>query len=74
MFAGACPSPPRTGGGVDLHQLKPTVAVRRLHHRVLAEITAPELDVFLHENVRASILLVKEFAAQHDERPGGRVS
>jgi 3-oxoacyl-[acyl-carrier protein] reductase len=39
----------------------------------LAEVTAPELDAFLHENVRASILLVKEFAAQHDERPGGRV-
>lgn len=39
----------------------------------LAELTAPELDAFLHENVRASILLVKEFAAQHDDRPGGRV-
>jgi len=39
----------------------------------LAEVTASELDAFLHENVRASILLVKEFAAQHDERPGGRV-
>jgi 3-oxoacyl-[acyl-carrier protein] reductase len=33
----------------------------------------PELDAFLHENVRATILLVKEFAAQHDGRPGGRV-
>jgi 3-oxoacyl-[acyl-carrier protein] reductase len=39
----------------------------------LADVTAPELDAFLHENVRATILLVKEFAAQHDGRPGGRV-
>jgi 3-oxoacyl-[acyl-carrier protein] reductase len=39
----------------------------------LAEVTAAELDRFLHENVRAAILLVKEFAAQHDGRPGGRV-
>lgn len=31
----------------------------------LAETTAEELDAFLHENVRASLLLVKEFAAQH---------
>ena len=35
----------------------------------LAELTADHLDDFLHENVRASLLLVKEFAAQHD---GGR--
>ena len=26
-----------------------------------------------HENVRATLLLVKEFAARHDGRPGGRV-
>jgi len=39
----------------------------------LAETTAAELDAFLHENVRAAILLVKEFAAQHDGRSGGRV-
>lgn len=39
----------------------------------LAELTAEEVDAFLHENVRASLLLVKEFAAQHDGRPGGRV-
>jgi len=31
----------------------------------LAELTAVELDAFLHENVRASLLLVKEFAAKH---------
>ena len=45
----------------------------RSGHGRLADITAPELDAFLHENVRATILLVKEFAAQHDGRPGGRV-
>jgi 3-oxoacyl-[acyl-carrier protein] reductase len=40
----------------------------------LGELTADEIDGFLHENVRASLLLVKEFAAQHDDpRPGGRV-
>jgi 3-oxoacyl-[acyl-carrier protein] reductase len=38
----------------------------------LAELTAAELDAFLHENVRASLLLVKEFAAQH-EGDSGRV-
>jgi len=39
----------------------------------LAEQTADTLDVHLHVNVRASLLLVKVFAAQHDGRPGGRV-
>jgi 3-oxoacyl-[acyl-carrier protein] reductase len=39
----------------------------------LAELTAQTIDDFLHENVRASLLLVKEFAAQHDGRRGGRV-
>jgi 3-oxoacyl-[acyl-carrier protein] reductase len=40
----------------------------------LADLTAEELDAFLHENVRASLLLVKEYAAQRDDtRPGGRV-
>jgi 3-oxoacyl-[acyl-carrier protein] reductase len=38
-----------------------------------AEREAEELDAFLHENVRASLLLVKEYAAQHDGREGGRV-
>ena len=45
----------------------------RSGHARLADTTAAELDAFLHENVRAAILLVKEFAAQHDGRPGGRV-
>jgi 3-oxoacyl-[acyl-carrier protein] reductase len=39
----------------------------------LGDVTADELDGYLHENVRASLLLVKELAAQHDGRPGGRV-
>src|SRR5205085_12588167 len=39
----------------------------------LNDVSAAELDAFLHENVRAAILLVKEFAAQHDGRRGGRV-
>jgi 3-oxoacyl-[acyl-carrier protein] reductase len=39
----------------------------------LAETTAAELDAFLHENVRATVLLVQAFAAGHDGRPGGRV-
>jgi NAD(P)-dependent dehydrogenase (short-subunit alcohol dehydrogenase family) len=39
----------------------------------LAEQTADNLDAHLHVNVRASLLLVKEFAAQHDGHPGGRV-
>jgi 3-oxoacyl-[acyl-carrier protein] reductase len=39
----------------------------------LGELTADDLDAHLHVNVRASLLLVKEFADQHDDRPGGRV-
>lgn len=39
----------------------------------LEDVTAEQLDAHLTENVRASILLVKQFAAQHDSRPGGRV-
>jgi len=46
----------------------------RSGHGRLAELTAEEIDSFLQENVRASLLLVKEFAAQHDDsREGGRV-
>ena len=39
----------------------------------LGELTADDLDDHLHVNVRASLLLVKEFADQHDGRLGGRV-
>jgi len=45
----------------------------RSGHGRLNETSAEQLDAFLHENVRAALLLVKEFAAQHDGRPGGRV-
>jgi len=45
----------------------------RSGHGTLGELTAPEIDAFLHENVRATLLLIKEFAAQHDGRAGGRV-
>lgn len=39
----------------------------------LEEVTADQIDLHLAVNVRGSLLLVKEFAAQHDGRPGGRV-
>ena len=45
----------------------------RSGHGRLAETSAGELDAFLHENVRATVLLVQAFAAQHDGRAGGRV-
>jgi len=46
----------------------------RSGHRRLGELTSEEIDAFLHENVRASLLLVQAFAAQHDAaREGGRV-
>jgi NAD(P)-dependent dehydrogenase (short-subunit alcohol dehydrogenase family) len=46
----------------------------RSGHARLDELTADHVDAFLHENVRATLLLVKEFAARHDDsRPAGRV-
>jgi 3-oxoacyl-[acyl-carrier protein] reductase len=46
----------------------------RSGHGRLADLTAGEIDDFLHENVRASLLLVRAFAARHDDsREGGRV-
>jgi len=40
----------------------------------LEELTAEQIDAHLLINVRGSLLLVKAFAAQHDDqRPGGRV-
>jgi 3-oxoacyl-[acyl-carrier protein] reductase len=46
----------------------------RSGHGRLGELTAEEVDAFLHENVRAALLLLREFAARHDDsRPGGRV-
>ena len=46
----------------------------RSGHGRLDELTAAEVDAFLHENVRGSLLLVRAFAARHDDsREGGRV-
>ncbi len=45
----------------------------RSSHQSLGQLTAEELDLTLAVNVRASLLLVKEFAERHDGRPGGRV-
>jgi 3-oxoacyl-[acyl-carrier protein] reductase len=45
----------------------------RSDHVPLAGLTAEHVDAFLQENVRAALLLVKEFAAHHDGREGGRV-
>jgi NAD(P)-dependent dehydrogenase (short-subunit alcohol dehydrogenase family) len=46
----------------------------RSGHGRLGELTAAEIDAFLHENVRASLLLVRAFAVCHDDsREGGRV-
>ncbi len=39
----------------------------------LEALDAQELDLSFAVNARATALLVKEFAAQHDDRPGGRV-
>jgi 3-oxoacyl-[acyl-carrier protein] reductase len=39
----------------------------------LEELTAEHIDKHLLINVRASLLLIKAFAIQHDGRPGGRV-
>ena len=39
----------------------------------LADLTAEHLDAFLHENVRASLLLVKEFAQQFEGDRGAVV-
>lgn len=39
----------------------------------LTDLTASEIDLHLLVNVRGTLLLAKEFALQHDGRPGGRV-
>ncbi len=45
----------------------------RSSHQSLIELTAEELDLTLAVNVRATLLLAKEFVARHDDRPGGRI-
>jgi 3-oxoacyl-[acyl-carrier protein] reductase len=39
----------------------------------LEQLTAAEIDLTYAVNTRASLLLVQQFAARHDGRPGGRV-
>jgi 3-oxoacyl-[acyl-carrier protein] reductase len=39
----------------------------------LEQLTASEIDLTYAVNARATLLLVKSFAARHDGRPGGRV-
>lgn len=41
--------------------------------KTLEELTAKEIDLHLHVNVRAAVLLVQEFGKQHDGRKGGRI-
>jgi 3-oxoacyl-[acyl-carrier protein] reductase len=38
----------------------------------LATVTEQEIDLAMAVNLRGSVMLVKELAAQHDGRPGGR--
>lgn len=45
----------------------------RSSRQALEQLTAAELDRSHAVNTRASLLLAKAFAAQHDGRPGGRV-
>jgi len=39
----------------------------------LDELTADEIDRHMNINVRASLLLIQQFAKHHDGRPGGRI-
>lgn len=45
----------------------------RSSSQALEELSAEEIDLSYAVNTRATLLLVKAFAAQHDGRPGGRV-
>lgn len=45
----------------------------RSSHQSLEDLTAAEIDRTLAVNVRATLLLVKAFAAEYDGRSGGRV-
>ena len=46
----------------------------RSGHGRLADLSADELDAFLHENVRAALLLARDFVGRRDDsRPGGRI-
>lgn len=45
----------------------------RSGHGRLSDLTAEEIDAFLHENVRSALLLVREFAAQFTGERGSVV-
>jgi 3-oxoacyl-[acyl-carrier protein] reductase len=45
----------------------------RSSHLTLEELTAEELDLSWAVNARSTLLLVRAFAAAHDDGPGGRV-
>ena len=45
----------------------------RSSNQSLEQLTAEEIDLSYAVNTRATLLLVREFAAQHDDRTGGRV-
>ena len=45
----------------------------RSSNQSLEELTAAEIDLTYAVNTRATLLLIKSFAARHDGRPGGRV-
>ncbi len=61
-------------------------AINRFHHvdiliinhtydslKSIYDLTASEIDLHLAVNVRASLLLIKEYINQHDGRKGGRI-
>ena len=56
-------------GHVDILILNHAYGTRQ----AFQDLTADEIDRHLAVNVRASLLMVQEFARQHDGRPGGRV-
>ncbi len=45
----------------------------RSSNQSLEQLSSAELDLSYAVNVRATLLLIKAFAACHDERPGGRI-
>ena len=68
--AAAVAAAAEAGGPLDIL----VVSHARSESGGVADLTAADIDAHLHENVRAPLLLVREFAAQFDAaRGGGRV-
>jgi 3-oxoacyl-[acyl-carrier protein] reductase len=59
----------RTFGNVDILVANHA----RSSNQSLEQLTAAEIDLTYAVNTRATLLLIKAFAARHDGRPGGRV-